>query len=73
LTFDPRSTDSIAASLLRISSDEALREQLRARGQERARLFTWERVGKTYRPLYRKVTGVPLTEEDLHLLAVSVR
>jgi glycosyltransferase involved in cell wall biosynthesis len=69
LTFDPHSTDSIAASLLRISSDEALREQLRARGRERSRLFTWERTGRTYRALYRKVAGVPLTEEDLHLLA----
>ena len=68
LTFDPRSTDSIAASLLRISSDEALREQLRARGRERARMFTWERTAKTCRALYRKVAGVPLTEEDLHLL-----
>jgi glycosyltransferase involved in cell wall biosynthesis len=68
LTFDPLSVESIAASLLRISSDEALREQLRARGQERARLFTWERAGKTYRALYRKVAGAPLTEEDLHLL-----
>jgi glycosyltransferase involved in cell wall biosynthesis len=68
LTFDPLSVESIAASLLRISSDEALREQLRARGLERARLFTWERTGKTYRALYRKVAGVSLTEEDLHLL-----
>ncbi|MGD0225697.1 MAG: glycosyltransferase family 1 protein [Terriglobia bacterium] len=68
LTFDPQSVESIAASLLRISSDEALREQLRARGRERARMFTWERTAKTCRALYRKVAGVPLTEEDLHLL-----
>jgi len=68
LTFDPLSVESIAASLLRISGDEGLREQLRARGKERARLFTWERTGKTYRALYRKVAGVPLSEEDLHLL-----
>ena len=68
LTFDPLSVESIAASLLRISSDEALREQLRARGLERTRLFTWERTGKSHRALYRKVAGVSLTEEDLHLL-----
>jgi len=69
LTFDPQSSDSIAASLVRISGDQALREQLRARGQRRARLFTWERTGKTYRALYRKVAGVPLSDEDLHLLS----
>lgn len=68
LTFDPQSADSIAASLLGISRDEGLREQLRARGKERARLFTWERTGRTYRALYRKVAGVPLSEEDLALL-----
>jgi glycosyltransferase involved in cell wall biosynthesis len=68
LTFDPHSADSIAASLLQISSDEALRERLRARGKERAGLFTWERTGKSYRALYRKVAGVPLSEEDLLLL-----
>jgi glycosyltransferase involved in cell wall biosynthesis len=68
LTFDPRSAESIAASLLRISIDEGLREQLRAQGKERAKLFTWERTGKSYRALYRKVAGVPLSEEDALLL-----
>jgi glycosyltransferase involved in cell wall biosynthesis len=68
LTFDPRSTDSIAASLLRISGDEGLREQLRTRGKERVRLFTWERTAKAYRALYRKVAGVSLSEEDSRLL-----
>lgn len=68
LTFDPSSVESIAASLLRISCDEALLAQMRARAKERASLFTWERAARSYRALYRKVAGVPLTEEDLHLL-----
>jgi glycosyltransferase involved in cell wall biosynthesis len=68
MTFDPLSVESMAASLLLISSDDALREQLRARGRERARLFTWERTGKTYRALYRQVAGVAMSEEDLQLL-----
>ena len=34
-------------------------------------MFTWERTGKTYRALYRKVAGVRLSEEDAHLLAFS--
>lgn len=68
LTFDPNSVESIAASLARISSDEPLREQLRARGRERALLYTWERTAKTCRALYRQVARVSLTQEDLHLL-----
>ena len=68
LTFNPHSPESIAASLLRISRDESLREQLRARGRERARLFTWERTGKAYRALYRKIAGIPVSAEDRDLL-----
>lgn len=68
LAFDPHSTEEIASSLLRISRGAELREQLRARGKERAQLFTWERTAKTYRALYRKVAGFPLSEEDHNLL-----
>jgi glycosyltransferase involved in cell wall biosynthesis len=69
LTFDPLSTESIASSLLRMATDAELRGELRERGKERARRFTWERTAKTYRALYRKVAGVPLSEEDVHLLS----
>lgn len=69
LSFDPNSVESIAASLLRISRDEALRGELRVRGKERVRLFTWDRAGKTYRALYRRVAGVALSEEDSRLLS----
>jgi glycosyltransferase involved in cell wall biosynthesis len=68
LAFDPHSTEDIASSLLRMSKDAELREQLRARGKERVRIFTWERTAKAYRALYRKVAGVSLSEEDHHLL-----
>jgi glycosyltransferase involved in cell wall biosynthesis len=68
LSFNPHSVESIAASLVRISDDEALREKLRTRGLERARMFTWERTAKTCRALYRQVAGACLTEEDHHLL-----
>ncbi len=69
LAFDPHSTEEIASSLLRISRGAELREQLRARGKERAQMFTWERTAKTYRALYRKVAGFPLSEEDHNLLS----
>lgn len=69
LKFDPHSVESIATSLLRISKDEGLREHLRTRGKERVCRFTWERTARTYRALYRKVGGISLSEEDVHLLS----
>jgi glycosyltransferase involved in cell wall biosynthesis len=69
LVFDPHSVESMAAGLLRISQDDALRAELRERGSRRVRIFTWERAAKGYRALYRKVAGFPLSEEDMVLLA----
>ena len=46
---DPQSVDSIADTLVRLSRDEALREELRQRGLSRARLFSWEQaVSRTW-------------------------
>ena len=69
LTFDPHSAESMAGGLLRIVQDEALRAELLERGSRRVRTFTWERAARTYRALYRKVAGFPLSEEDMALLA----
>jgi glycosyltransferase involved in cell wall biosynthesis len=69
LTFDPTSVDGIADGLLRMAQDEDLRAELRRRGSERIRMFTWERAARTYRALYRKVAGFPSSEEDVPLLA----
>lgn len=41
---DPYSASSIAAGLLRLATDGALRQQLRSRGLARARRFDWDRV-----------------------------
>jgi glycosyltransferase involved in cell wall biosynthesis len=43
LAVDPRSVDAIAAAIGRLLDDGALRDDLAARGIERARGFTWER------------------------------
>ncbi len=69
LLFDPLDVDSIANALCRMSTDPVLRQDLRRRGRERARLFTWERTAKTYRALYRKIAGAELSGEDSRLLA----
>jgi glycosyltransferase involved in cell wall biosynthesis len=69
LLFDPTNVASIADALRQMATNVALREELRQRGSERIRLFTWERTAKMYRALYRQVAGVPLSEEDSALLA----
>lgn len=69
LLFDPTDVASIADALRQMATNVALREELRQRGSERIRLFTWERTAKMYRALYRQVAGVPLSEEDSALLA----
>ncbi|NTV65366.1 MAG: glycosyltransferase family 4 protein [Oscillochloris sp.] len=46
LLVDPIDTDAIAAGLVRLVSDPALRAELRARGLARAATFTWERCAR---------------------------
>jgi len=48
LAFDPYDPDAIGAALDRITSDEPLREQLRAAGLERAREFDWSRSARAH-------------------------
>ncbi len=57
LLFDPRSPREIAAALLRLLSDEALRARLRERGLERARQFTWERTARLTLDSYARALG----------------
>ena len=46
LMFDPRDEAAIARALQRLLTDATLGEQLRARGLERARTFTWQRTAE---------------------------
>ncbi len=68
LLFEPTDTGSIAQALLRMSSDAALRGELRRRGHERLKDFDWERTARCYRAVYRRAAGRPLDEEDRWLL-----
>ena len=67
--FDPQRVDSIADSMARNYSDASTTQQLRARGYQRLQQFSWERTAKTYRAVYRRIGGYPLTDEDRRLLA----
>lgn len=69
LIFDATSAESIAHAVGRMATDAELRKDLRRRGAERIKDFTWERTARTYRAVYRRVAGFPLTEEDRFLLS----
>lgn len=69
LLFDATDTKSIADAILRMASDEALREQLRSRAYRRLRDFNSERTAKAYRAIYRRTAGSHLTDEDRWLLS----
>lgn len=67
LLFDPDDTVGMAHAIQRLWSDAALRGSLITRGRGRAAQYSWQRVARSYRAIYRHVGGRPLTEED-HLL-----
>ena len=46
ILVDPERTDAIAAGIMAVLTTAALRDELRGRGLERARLFTWARASE---------------------------
>jgi glycosyltransferase involved in cell wall biosynthesis len=53
--INPDDPKNIAAAIERVLSDTGLRQDLTARGLERARIFTWERAGRELIEVYREV------------------
>jgi glycosyltransferase involved in cell wall biosynthesis len=54
LLFDPRDEAAITSALVRLLSDDALAERLRAAGRDRARQFTWERTARATLDTYAR-------------------
>jgi phosphatidylinositol alpha-mannosyltransferase len=52
ILVEPGNADALAASILRLINDPQLRAQLSRAGEERAQLFTWERVGQAVEEYY---------------------
>ena len=48
LLADPYSEQSIADCMARVMTDEPLREELIAKGKERAKAFTWENTANVF-------------------------
>ncbi|HYP54396.1 MAG TPA: glycosyltransferase family 1 protein [Pyrinomonadaceae bacterium] len=68
LLFDPASAEEIADALARMTTFQALREELSQRGTRRLEDFRLERTAKAYRAVYRRAAGLALDAEDLALL-----
>lgn len=64
LLFDPFSIEEIAAALKMMTTDENLRESLRAKGAGRLRDFSLERMARAYRAVYRKAAGFSVLNND---------
>jgi phosphatidylinositol alpha-mannosyltransferase len=52
ILVEPGNADALAAAIRRLIDDPVLREQLSRAGEERAQLFTWERVGQAVEEYY---------------------
>jgi glycosyltransferase involved in cell wall biosynthesis len=52
---DPHSPEAIAAGVERVLRDDSLREELRHRGPQQARKFTWRRCAELTRRVYEDV------------------
>jgi glycosyltransferase involved in cell wall biosynthesis len=55
LLVDPYNVDELAGAIRRILSDPALAADLRAKGLERARQFSWERTAQETLEVYRNI------------------
>jgi glycosyltransferase involved in cell wall biosynthesis len=55
--FDPASSDELADILPGLHGDEGLREQLIARGYERAKSFSWEKTAAQTVEIYRSLAN----------------
>jgi len=55
LMFDPRDKNSIVDVVNQVLSDTVLREELKFKGREREKLFSWQRTAQETKQLYKNV------------------
>ena len=67
LSVDPFDIEAIAAAITRLVNNSALRHELSVRGQERARLFSWQHTARETLKVYTEVAkagaGVPSSQK----------
>jgi glycosyltransferase involved in cell wall biosynthesis len=69
LLFDPADTGEVADAALRLWTDGGLRDELRERGEQRARSFSFDRAARLFRAHYRRLGRRPVSDEDRILLS----
>ena len=57
LMVEPEDIEAIADAVIRLTTDLQLRDEMTARGIERAKQFTWERTAKATLDVYRAVAA----------------
>jgi glycosyltransferase involved in cell wall biosynthesis len=57
LLFDPENMDELTDILITLTDDPSQRERLIARGQERAKAFSWDKTVSQTLEIYREVSG----------------
>ena len=55
LLADPKDPDAIATQIENLLTDESLREDLRAKGIERAKFFSWEKAANECLAIYKEL------------------
>ncbi|MBP8154307.1 MAG: glycosyltransferase, partial [Nitrospira sp.] len=55
LLVNPEDAEALGAAMVKVLSEQALRQQLRDRGFARARLFTWQQAALRTSALYREL------------------
>ena len=67
LSVDPFDIEAIAAAITRLVNNSALRHELSVRGQERARMFSWQHTARETLKVYTEVAkagaGVPSSQK----------
>lgn len=61
---DPYDVESIAQGIHEVLTDEMMRQNLRAKGLERAELFSWERAAKEHLKIFEECLGKEKTEKS---------
>jgi glycosyltransferase involved in cell wall biosynthesis len=67
--FDPYEPHAIAEAMIKLATNNNLRQTLSALGKVRVKDYDWDRTAKAYRAVYRRAAGRTLTEEDQSLLS----
>ncbi len=57
ILVDPYNPDDIASAIYRVLTDEGLRNEMIAKGLQRAKEFTWERCARETLKVYEDVLG----------------